>query len=123
VLHSRKEIGGVTESLLSASGPDFTLQSILSHIAYVNQTALDYRLSRKLSRRNQVRSVRYILVIVKWFVIRMLVCYGWYIHQLIRVSPLKKIRCIYTHNVKGVLESGFQTLVNNLPITEANRLI
>lgn len=33
---------------------DYTLQTILSHIAYVNQTALDYRLSRKLSRTNQV---------------------------------------------------------------------
>lgn len=42
------------EALLTAGGPDYTLQSILSHIAYVNQTALDYRLSRKLSRKNQV---------------------------------------------------------------------
>ncbi|CAG7819187.1 unnamed protein product [Allacma fusca] len=49
--------GAATESLLSGGGPDYTLQSILSHIAYVNQTALDYRLSRKLSRKNQVHKV------------------------------------------------------------------
>ncbi|CAL8110429.1 unnamed protein product [Orchesella dallaii] len=45
------------ETLLTGGGPDYTLQSILSHIAYVNQTALDYRLSRKLSRKNQVHRV------------------------------------------------------------------
>ncbi|XP_035709834.1 uncharacterized protein LOC110852659 isoform X2 [Folsomia candida] len=81
---------GVKETLLMSStstavgaDSDYTLQTILSHIAYVNQTALDYRLSRKLSRTNQVHRV------VKFTsytaVLGFLVCIG----ELVRlISPL-----------------------------------